>query len=261
MGVVTQKQIEEISIGYSKDLTQEQKDTFSENRKQIEENIDMHRENLTYLDPDYINIQRLLQIVWDYWRSPSNRNGRLVEGQIIESKKAYTDLTIDNIKDLDQVIADFETQRSNINSTEFLTTISRIYTYISELQQLILNEKLCGITFYEFVQKGCLAQLIKIFNNAKTISIKKHSKEQDKSKQIKFIAVDCIQSINKQLKSVLTQFICCSPQLVSASAPTMPNLIKEAGLFDSPQHFFANYIHNLVQQLVLEGPDSSNAEQ
>ena len=134
MGVVTQKQIEEISIGYSKYLTQEQKDTFAENRKQIEENIDMHRENLTYLDPDYINIQRLLQIVWDYWRSPSNRNGRLVEGQIIESKKAYTDLTIDNIKDLDQVIADFETQRSNINSTEFLTTISRIYTYISELQ-------------------------------------------------------------------------------------------------------------------------------
>ena len=80
MGVVTQSQIEEISVGYSKDLTQDQKDTFAENRKQIEENIDMHRENLTYLDPDYINIQRLLQIVWDYWRSPSNRSGRSVEG-------------------------------------------------------------------------------------------------------------------------------------------------------------------------------------
>ena len=41
----------------------------------------------------------------------------------------------------------------------------------------------------------------------------------------------------------------------------MPTLLKDAGLYDSPQHFFANYIHNLVQQLVLEGPDSTNAEQ
>jgi hypothetical protein len=77
----------------------------------------MHRENLTYLDPEFINIQRLLQIVWDYWRSPSNRNGRLVEGQIIESKKAYTNLTIDNIKDLDPVIEDFKNLRNNLNST------------------------------------------------------------------------------------------------------------------------------------------------
>ena len=216
----------------------------------------MHRENLTYLDPEFINIQRLLQIVWDYWRAPSNRNGRLVESQIIESKKAYTELTIDNIKDLDPVIADFERLRSDINSTEFLTTISRIYTYISELQQLIINEKLCGITFYEFVQNGCLSQLVKIFNIVKKISIKKHGKELDVAKQIKFIAVDCIQSINRQLKSVLTQFICCSAQLVTATAPTMPVLIKDAGLYDSPQHFFSNYLHNLVQQLVLEGPES-----
>jgi CBS-domain-containing membrane protein len=57
----------------------------------------------------------------------------LVEAQIIESKKAYTELTIDNIKGLDPVIDDFERLRGNINSTEFLTTISRIYTYISEL--------------------------------------------------------------------------------------------------------------------------------
>jgi hypothetical protein len=54
--VVTINQINEISIGYTKDLTQEQKDKFAENRKQIEENIDMHRENLTYLDPEFINI-------------------------------------------------------------------------------------------------------------------------------------------------------------------------------------------------------------
>ena len=32
----------------------------------------------------------------------------------------------------------------------------------------------------------------------------------------------------------------------------MPTIIKDGGVYDSPQHFFANYIYNLVQQLVLE---------
>ena len=48
----------------------EEKNKFSDIRKQIEENIDMYRENITYLDPDYININRLLQIVWEFWRNP-----------------------------------------------------------------------------------------------------------------------------------------------------------------------------------------------
>lgn len=32
----------------------------------------------------------------------------------------------------------------------------------------------------------------------------------------------------------------------------MPELIKEDGLYESTQHFFVNYIHNLVEQLVEE---------
>jgi hypothetical protein len=35
----------------------------------------------------------------------------------------------------------------------------------------------------------------------------------------------------------------------------MPNLIKDAGLYDSPQHFFMNYIHSMIQQLIVPGPD------
>jgi hypothetical protein len=147
---------------------------------------------LTYLDQEYINIQRLLQIVWDYWRAPGSRHGRSVEEQITESKKAYTELTIENVKNLDPIIENFEKLRNDPNSTEFLTTISRLYTYISELQQTILNEKLSGITFYEFVQQGCLSQLIKIFNIVKNLSIKKYGKLKNPADQVKFIAVDCI---------------------------------------------------------------------
>jgi hypothetical protein len=35
----------------------------------------------------------------------------------------------------------------------------------------------------------------------------------------------------------------------------MPTIIKDGGVYDSPQHFFANYIYNLVQELVLESED------
>jgi hypothetical protein len=93
---------------------------------------------------------------------------------------------------MNRVVGDFEKLCGDFNSTSFLTTISRLYTYISELQQLIVNEKLCGITFYQFVEQGCLSQLIKIFNIIKAFSIQKHGLEQDSSTQIKFIAVDCI---------------------------------------------------------------------
>jgi len=155
-GVVTEDQIEGISILYTNSLTLEEKTKFAETRKQIEENIDLYRENMTYLDPEYININRLLHIVWEFWRAPPQRRqearGNSVDEQIIASKKSYTKLTIDNIKDMDRVIDEFERLRGDFNSTDFLTTISRLYTYISELQQLIANEKLCGITFYQFVE-------------------------------------------------------------------------------------------------------------
>ena len=59
--------------------------------------------------------------------------GNSVSEFIVKSKKAYTKLTIRNIKDMDKVIDDFERLQGDFNSTEFLTTISRLYTYISEL--------------------------------------------------------------------------------------------------------------------------------
>jgi len=105
-----------------------------------------------------------------------------------------------------------------------------------------------GITFYEFVEQGCLTQLIKIFNTIKKLPIKQCSLETDPAKQIRFIAVDCIQSINKQLRNVLTHFINCSQQLTTAFAPTMPELIKEDGVYDSTQHFFVNYVHQMLEQ-------------
>jgi hypothetical protein len=66
-------------------------------------------------------------------RAPQHRRGNSVDELIIESKKAYTKLTIDNINDLNQVIDDFEKLITDFNEIKFLTTISRLYTYISGL--------------------------------------------------------------------------------------------------------------------------------
>jgi len=66
-------------------------------------------------------------------------------------------LTINNLKDINKVIDKFESFNGDFNKKHFLTTISRLFTYISELQQLIQNEKMSGLTFYKFVEQGCLA--------------------------------------------------------------------------------------------------------
>jgi hypothetical protein len=134
-GVVTQAQIEKISTLFSHRLTSEDRAAFSETRRKIEENIDLHRENLTYMDAEYLNINRLLHVVWEFWRS--NRRGHSIDDVIVRNKKAYTALTISNIRDIEKVIVQFEALDGDFHSTQFLTTISRLFTYISELQQLI----------------------------------------------------------------------------------------------------------------------------
>jgi hypothetical protein len=76
-GVVTQPQIDKISTLYTHQMTSEAKSTFSEARRKIEENIDLHRENLTYMDQEFSSLNRLLHIVWEFWRQ--NRRGHSVD--------------------------------------------------------------------------------------------------------------------------------------------------------------------------------------
>jgi hypothetical protein len=243
-GIVTQAQIDELATLYSNDMTTDQKKKFQEARKKVEDNIDVHRENVTYMDQSCININKLLTIVWEFWKN--NRQGNSVNESILKNKRAYNSLTISNIKDIDPYIKKLEEFDGNFNSNDFLTTISRLFTYISELSILVENEKLAGITFYHFVEDGCLANLIKIVNVLKDFKILELSFKKDNGQKIKYIAVDCISSINKKLHNVLTHFVNCSPYLTSATLPKMEEVIKEEGVYESTQHFFVNYVHQLM---------------
>jgi hypothetical protein len=49
---------------------------------------------------------------------------------------------------------------------------------------------------------------------------------------------------------VLTHFINCSPHLTTAATPSMADLLKEDGLYESTQHFFANYVHQMLEQFL-----------
>ncbi len=96
------------------------------------------------------------------------KDGQSSEEHIKDSKKAYKKLTIENIKLLDKVIDDFQRLKDDFNSIEFLKKISRLHSYISKFQQLTNDQNLSGINSYEFVEEGCLSQLVTIFNIIKT---------------------------------------------------------------------------------------------
>lgn len=70
-------------------------------------NFDLYRENLTYMDIEFINIKKLMDISWNFWSQYNLRDIGPKE-MIIKNKTAYTDLTILNIQDMDPIIDKFE---------------------------------------------------------------------------------------------------------------------------------------------------------
>ena len=145
------------------------------------------------------------------------------------------------------------------NSNDFLKCISRLFTYFAELEQLIKFEKLNGIVFYHYIEEGCLTNVIKVFNFLKTFQIHQMSLQRDPTHQITYIAVNCIQSICQQIRSVLVEFINCSQNLTSAQYPTIEEVIRDEGVYESSQQFFGNYIANMVKAFVGSEEDFAEA--
>jgi hypothetical protein len=59
-------------IQYKKGISLLEKEKFEKNRRSVEENLDLYRENLTYIDMEYASINRFRNHIWDYWRSRGN---------------------------------------------------------------------------------------------------------------------------------------------------------------------------------------------
>lgn len=66
---MNQAQIDQIFVSYTNEMTQKQKDSFLKTRKRVEQNIDLYREDLTYMELDFMNIKKMLDIVWECWRN------------------------------------------------------------------------------------------------------------------------------------------------------------------------------------------------
>ena len=58
----------------------------------------------------------------------------------------------------------------------------------------------------------------------------------------------------------MLHFITCSQSLITSQNPSIAEIIKEAGLYDSPQHFFANYFYQLVYLIVIKEQEDSAKE-
>lgn len=84
-----------------------------------------------------------------------------------------------------------------MNSSAFLAKISHIYYYISQLKNLIEKEEMQGVAFFEFIEQGCLVDLLELFNFLKLLKLKRYlgkgdSDGEEEAPKIKLISYECI---------------------------------------------------------------------
>ena len=120
------------------------------------------------------------------------------------------------------------------------------------------------MAFFEFVEQGCFTELLDLFNFLKSLKLKQHlgkeaAEEKDQPK-VKLIAIDCIQSICYQARSVVSAFINCSPSLLTFNKPTLTDLLQKDGVYESVQDFFVNFIFQMVSSLTSREKKSRKEE-
>lgn len=109
------------------------------------------------------------------------------------------------------------------------------------------------MAFFEFVEQGCFVDLLELFNFLKMLKLKKYlakgDGELEEPPKIKLVAYECIRSICFQVRSVLTYFLSCSSTLMTFSRPTLTDLLKDDGVYDSVQDFYVNFVFQMVSSL------------
>ena len=120
------------------------------------------------------------------------------------------------------------------------------------MKNLIEKEELQGVAFFEFVEQGCLVDLLELFNFLKLLKLKRFlgkkgdSDSEDEVPKIKLISYECIQTICYHIRAVLTYIVNCQYTIMTFSKPTITDLIKEDGVYESVQEFYVNYIFRIV---------------
>lgn len=119
-----------------------------------------------------------------------------------------------------------------------------------------------GVAFFEFVEQGCLVDLLELFNFLKMLKLKRFlgkgdSDGEEETPKIKLISYECIQTICYHIRLVLTYFVNCQQILMTFTKPTIMDLIKEDGVYESVQEYYVNYIFRLVSVLTSREKKSS----
>ena len=60
---------------------------------------------------------------------------------------------------------------------------------------------------------------------------------------------DRIQSICLQIRQVLADFLHCSSALMTFTRPTLVDLLKDDGVYESVQDFYVNFIFQMVASM------------
>jgi hypothetical protein len=118
-----------------------------------------------------------------------------------ENRLHYSKLIVQRIKgyNIGEIVSELKEIRKDMSSSAFLAKISHIYYYISQLKNLIEKEEMQGVAFYEFVEQGCLVDLLELFNFLKMLKLKRYlgkgdseAGPDDEAPKIKLISYECI---------------------------------------------------------------------
>jgi len=136
MGVISQEQYEQLQVDFKKDISIIEKDKFDRNRRAIEDNLDLYRENLTFLNNEQHHINRFMSVIHEQWKARRD--------DINDNKLHYSKLIVQKIRDyhIGDIVKELNLLKDDLNSNKFLANISHIYYYISQLNTFVLKEEL-----------------------------------------------------------------------------------------------------------------------
>ena len=79
------------SEDFKKDISIIEKDKFDRNRRAIEDNLDLYRENLTFLNNEQHHINRFMSVIHEQWKARRD--------DINDNKLHYSKLIVQKIRD------------------------------------------------------------------------------------------------------------------------------------------------------------------
>mmetsp|Transcript_38991 Transcript_38991/g.59301 ORF Transcript_38991/g.59301 Transcript_38991/m.59301 type:complete len:152 (+) Transcript_38991:3807-4262(+) len=151
----------------------------------------MDREDQTMpIEQFFMDSQKLMKMMREYWNTASKKRGHQPNLQTIFDNKMVMAEThsLKILVGFKKIEDQLQEIGNDLSSKKFLITVSRLFTYMFDLENMVQQRTLTGVTFYHFVESGALEQVLRVGNLLKAMKIKSRLEHEDKDNRMKFIA-------------------------------------------------------------------------